>query len=247
MSCIFCGRKGEMTDEHLWPKWVRRTLDESEWGKVVPHSVHPHDRPPRGWREPVFNKRLPSVCTPCNTGWMSKVEDAAKGHAEPLVRGEPRVLGLRARHRIATWAYLKVLLCEHLDKSQRLVPPDRYSWFYEHNRQGEPNLPRSAAVFIAAHVGQLYGQYAHRGLAPPDQRFPEIDTFVGTFTARHLVLQVTENLSGKRPVDFVREPLGARRHQQIFPRLRRVRWPLGPPLDDQELTAFAGPLPSQSS
>jgi hypothetical protein len=254
MACIFCGSTGKMSKEHLWPEWVRRTLGKDERNQRIPHSIGRHDgRPPTEWPAPAFTATLKEVCVPCNTGWMAQIEAIAKEFAEPLVKGEPRFLDKEAQMFISAWSYMKILVLERVDRVRRILPKDRYQRVFEAARVGGMTVPPNATVFIASHVGGLAGQYQHRGLAPRGKGASRPDLFVGTFTLRHLVVQVIENLDNDGPRLPEREPAVDGRDRPIWPPSRRdfrlvppgrgLRWPVSKPLSDDELTIFAGPLP----
>ncbi|MFL5900826.1 MAG: hypothetical protein ACJ75S_06470 [Solirubrobacterales bacterium] len=256
MACIFCGRTGKMSKEHLWPEWVRRTLDEDEQRERIPHSIEHHDRrPAQNWSAPAFTATLKGVCVSCNTGWMAQVEGIAKEFAEPLVKGEPCFLDKEAQMFISAWSYMKILVLERVDRSRRMIPKDRYRRVFAAAQVGGMTVPPTATIFITSHVGGLAGQYQHRGLAPRGQGASRPDLFVGTFTLRHLVVQVIENLNGDGPRLPEREPAVDGRDRSIWPPTNRnfcllppargLRWPPATPLSDGELTVFAGPLPDR--
>ncbi|HEY5708972.1 MAG TPA: hypothetical protein VIS51_06220 [Solirubrobacterales bacterium] len=255
MTCIFCGRTGKMSKEHLWPEWVRRTLKDDEMRRRIPHSIGHHDeRPPKEWSAPAFTATIKGVCVPCNTGWMAQIEGIVKEFAEPLVKGEPRFLSKEAQMFISAWSYMKILVLERVDRGRRILPKDRYQRVFNAAQVGGMTVPSTATVFIAAHVGGLAGQYQHRGLAPRGHGASRPDLFVGTFTLRHLVVQVIDNLENDGPrLPGEREPEVDGRDRSIWPPTRRnlrllppargLRWPSSAPLSDDELTIFAGPLP----
>lgn len=225
MACIFCGRKGKMSKEHLWSDWVRRTLSEDEQLRRIPHSIGRHDgQPPERWSAPAFTATLKGVCIPCNTGWMAQIEAIAKGFAEPLIKGEPRFLSKEGQMFISAWSYMKILVLAHVDRDRLILPKDRYQRVFEAAQIGGMTVPPTATLFTAAHVGGLAGQYQHRGLAPRGQGASRPDLFVGTFTLRHLVVQVIENLENDGPRLPEREPAVDGRDRSIWPpTMRSIR------------------------
>ena len=44
-----------------------------------------------------------SICDPCNTGWMSRMEDDAKAILDPMIRGQSRVVGRDEQRLLAAW------------------------------------------------------------------------------------------------------------------------------------------------
>lgn len=244
MPCIFCEQQRKMSNEHLWPKWAQGTLDGTQ-PKTVFHSIEPHDRPPREWSAPIFSSTLKGVCERCNSDWMSDIEKAAQPVAEPLIEGRTQALDNEAQGALSVWTYLKVLLFERLDDRQRMLPDRRYRKFHHYASRGEFGLPVSALVFTATHEGNLYGQYQRRGLAR--RRFlrtPKVDLFVGTITTQRLVLPLSEHLLGRHPEAPPRHRSLQRRDRRIWPVGATFNWPPRPPLSDDELWMFAGPVPA---
>lgn len=241
VACIFCQRTKKLSREHLWPQWVLGLIEKESRPGNVPHSIEPHDRDPRRFLAPLFSATLKAVCEDCNNGWMSDIEAEAKPYAAPLITGEEgQLLDLDAQWALARWAYLKVLLLERVDKRQRLLPPDRYRVLYD--SLDDPVLPSTASIFIAAHDGDLYGQYQHRGLTR--RGGSKVELFVGTFTVGHLVLQVIENVSGDpRAISPEREKEIAGHDERIWLFRPPFTWPPGLALTDSGLAVFAGPTP----
>lgn len=245
VKCIFCGREGKATREHLWPRWAQGTLGDDDRNKSVRHSIEPHDEPHTIWDAPLFSATLKDVCRDCNSGWMSRIEAEAKTYAEPLIKGEEgNLIDPDAQWAIARWAYLKVLLFERIDKRQRLLPAKCYREMYEASLLDEPTLPVNMIVLIAAHDGQRYGQYAHRLLADADTREPEL--FIGTITIQHLVVQVIEDVADDGEVKaFQHDKRIAGHEARIWPFSQTFEWPPGLALSDAGLEIFGGPKPGE--
>jgi hypothetical protein len=245
MKCIFCQQEGKASREHLWPRWAQGTFEEEERDQLVPHSIEPHDGPPKTWDAPPFSATLKEVCQQCNNGWMSQIEEEAKVYAEPLIAGkEDLVIDVDAQWAISRWAYLKVLLFERVDKRQRLLPERRYREMYESSLD-EPTLPANMSVFIAAHEGLRHGQYAHRLLADAESRKPEL--FIGTITVRHLEVQVIEDIADDGEVKtFQHDKRVAGNEARIWPFCEPFKWPPGLALTDVGLEIFGGPKPSEA-
>lgn len=168
-----------------------------------------------------------------------------------MVRGERVFLSRGDQMLASAWAYLKVALLAQVDKRRSFIPDQRFREIFTRAQEGGMKVPQAASVFIAAHDGELLGQYQHRLLGLPGS---SPDLFVGTFTLRHLTLQVVEHLASDVPVlNLEREPeielavgriwFPSTRHLRLWPPARGLRFPLGPALSDVGLTAFTGPEP----
>jgi hypothetical protein len=88
--CPFCGSAGKGSAEHVWAQWLRETegakalLQDSHGERIAMASDvvrKDADGRYRTVSEPrgSYAKLLPHVqvrvCEPCNTGWMSRLED----------------------------------------------------------------------------------------------------------------------------------------------------------------------------
>jgi hypothetical protein len=106
--CLFCG-SDEMTEEHLIPGWVFRAIQRTRQPRI---NVL-RRRFPSGDGDDYFGPRQDTaqlVCFSCNSGWISRLDNAASQVLKPLIRGEgPILLSTADQARIAAWC-LKVAL-----------------------------------------------------------------------------------------------------------------------------------------
>lgn len=103
IDCPFCGRHRETSDEHVWAKWLHTTegaktlLKDTNGERInVKRKVLRKDQ--NGRYQYVAEtpasiwKWLPNVkvqvCNPCNTGWMSRLENDAKAILARCILGE---------------------------------------------------------------------------------------------------------------------------------------------------------------
>jgi hypothetical protein len=122
--CLFCDANAN-SPEHMWSDWMRpyfpRTAHdksiETHW-RVTPGETREGSR--RILHGHSTTRKLKTVCAPCNNGWMSRLEMAAKPILEPMMRGEPVALA-EAQQRILTqWLTLKMMVWEQTDPRARL-------------------------------------------------------------------------------------------------------------------------------
>jgi hypothetical protein len=126
ITCIFCGDENvESSGEDVFPKWIANKLQH------VAHERHPEhppdytehsysniqdfsddmtggqpglratDQKHRG-AKPLID-RLPDVCTPCNTGWMSRLESNVNLIIEGFIFGRDKIIHPYDEFVIATW------------------------------------------------------------------------------------------------------------------------------------------------
>jgi hypothetical protein len=136
--CIFCGRPAKMTSEHIWGEWVQdyveRTANKYGFANVsVPRPGEDAPATIRVRAGDPLNAQVGVVCGDCNSGWMSRLQNAAKPHLIPLFRGERTLLIEPAQKAIAAWVAMATITGEHLAQQ-----PDRVT------------LPQSARDWLRA-------------------------------------------------------------------------------------------------
>src|SRR5437879_1748598 len=79
-TCVFCGRDlaGVASREHVFQHWLLNGLEIRE--KEIPQTHFPRkDGSALSTRKQTLNGLVAGrICEPCNTGWMSNLESAAK-------------------------------------------------------------------------------------------------------------------------------------------------------------------------
>lgn len=125
-ACIFCD-SASVSKEHLWSSWLHPYLaeyrtasfDEVRQNYAGPVHVGTDLRKREGWSA---NKRVRAVCRDCNSGWMNRIEAAARPYLTPLVEGRPVTLSRFAVESVSRWIVLKVMVCEHMYHDEYTTP-----------------------------------------------------------------------------------------------------------------------------
>jgi hypothetical protein len=123
-ECLFCGKAGRLTKEHLNPRWLRRYV--GLWFTNTSHSVSirgiaistgtlgPYqfsrgklDRP----GDP-HSQALRVLCAHCNNVRMSALQERAKKYLRSMVLGNWPQLDERGQHLVATWAAMNTMVRE---------------------------------------------------------------------------------------------------------------------------------------
>jgi hypothetical protein len=100
--CAFC-RATEVTDEHVWPKWISGQLrGHRGFTMATPHG-------PRKMRS--LDITAP-VCVTCNNRWLSVLEKDVQPVLGPLIYGEERTLSPDEQRRLATWVVKTALMLD---------------------------------------------------------------------------------------------------------------------------------------
>lgn len=173
--CAFCGAT-DTTEEHVWPKWISRTL--ANYGGFVMAT-------PNGARRLRALEVTAPTCPKCNNRWLSVLENDVQSVLGPMIGGRERTLSIDEQRVLATWA-VKTALMLDLASGTPVVP----TGFYYEFRQRRSPLPTNV-VWVGAYCGPHWAAWArhtglHIGIA--DDQPP--NAFVTTFTAFRIVFQV---------------------------------------------------------
>jgi hypothetical protein len=234
-----------MSNEHLWPKWVRNLLPDSLAEQNVFYTMDDsHLGRVRKIRLPLFELTVKDVCEPCNTGWMHDLEDAMKQVTERLLLGGKRELHSGGQATIAAWAVLKLLVMSRV-MPRRIVLDEDYKAVYECRDQLQP--PPSVRVYTAraawsdrqAPSGFFRVNGVGRDLESADEE--KIDGYLGTISVLDLVVQVFRIYGDDLPAeDFIQGPGLAPSVRRIWPQTPSFIWPPGPALTTNGIKALAG-------
>lgn len=138
-SCIFCGGPAN-SKEDAWPSWLMRQLGATSAGIVEAQRGR---QAPRTWR--ASGLRIGCVCTICNNGWMSILEERVKPIVESLFGEESVILNNADQLALSVWAGKNAMVYEAL----RLEP----SWFYTNSDRWTLRealrVPPSTSIWIA--------------------------------------------------------------------------------------------------
>jgi hypothetical protein len=105
--CVFCGRRRPGSREHVIPRWVREKL-----ALISEVTIEVNATAAARWPN-LYVKLDRAVCSDCNNGWMSRLEDTVKPFLGPMLINErPVELDAAQQRDLARWAVIKVLLLE---------------------------------------------------------------------------------------------------------------------------------------
>lgn len=136
-ACIFCGSRS-LSREHVLPEWLQ------EWsGRGIGEHIVSLGIDSKSFSAPPFTATVKAVCQECNSGWMSRLEAAAKHHLKGLILGHDRQIETFIQPILATWAYKTVLIHE-------AAMPERKMWLPFYADLHLNRLPHAAAqVYLA--------------------------------------------------------------------------------------------------
>ena len=219
MLCWFCQERPGETREDAWPLWTETiwpTGPDIKWQQRLTRGGLEDAEVVREWTSNRPKTLVGGFCVPCNTQWMSRIENRAKDLLIPMIRGEPIDLAPPEQKTLARWAYLKTLVFSVTHPGVS-IPSDEWHRFYK--RRKPPHLARIAiaAADTPSPSGGLFRMdpmtldYLDGGTA---------ETYRGTFFVGHVFMQV-----------FGPKPLG---HRVVSDRpIRKINdvfwniWPTG--------------------
>jgi hypothetical protein len=245
MPCVFCGATQNMSKEHVWPDWVRSLLPAEVLDRgytYVYEDRHGEFRRVPG--QPLFKKRVRSVCEPCNNEWMGRREDAVKPYAAGMLIGRGRELHAEGQIAIATWGALKAFVAQRSFRQEDpfgRIPEDHYRDLYE--TRDQPRLPEQFTVYTAKAAWSSKaaepGFFRLNGLALGGKKRNQQDGYLLTFTVLDLVVQVLRVFGDDR-AEFIHRPGLSPSVARIWPTVESFTWPPGPALTKAGILAVAG-------
>ncbi|HEX4807187.1 MAG TPA: hypothetical protein VFU94_14910 [Conexibacter sp.] len=236
--CVFCGFRGKLSNEHVWPDWLAQfVIDDARapWVKIGRRGGVE-----RIWDAPMFHHKVRRVCRPCNNGWLSDIENAVKPFLRWMILGRDCQLDSGTQATFATWCTLRAFMAQFA-VGESSVPPHHFRWIYDHR---EP--PTSVGVWLAIYGGRRFPVFAaHNSLtiAPdisrPDHEPTGQNAYFATFSVGRLAFQVFGHYLANARLDLRRPPTHAGFVQQIRPSAATVRWPPPRALTDEGLHQIA--------
>lgn len=223
-GCTFCGAR-PLTREHVWPTWLSDVLGRHP--KEFPGAYILETGEDHKTRRLIPSKRrfeltARCVCSACNSGWMNRIEGAARPYLEPMILGEPCEAGVEAQSAISAWIALRIMVSVHAHPSRYSLYDDWIRWMYENH-----SAPREWRIWLAAYHGSITNGYETRSIPSKTSEVGRLDDddlirtgVITTFFAGHLALKV----AGLRP--FTLRTPSASRLLPIHPSPGvALRWP----------------------
>ena len=187
-KCAFCTRPAE-SREHIFSEWMLDMIPVGERFTFNERNPKTGEYFRYGGRK--VNLKAKAVCTPCNNGWMSDMEnDVAKpAMARLLFNEHPTVLDVKALTGIAVFAFKTLVLASHKDST---TPP--FFPFADRDRfRRNLVIPNGVQVWIAtrkALPGKYYGFWKSvKGTSDQPSRYG-FSSYICTWNFQNLVLQI---------------------------------------------------------
>jgi hypothetical protein len=232
--CVFCGQRGPLTDEHVWPDWLSRFLidEPTSWVSADDQGIE------RVHTAPMFSRKVKRVCEQCNGGWMSALENEARPVLRWLILGRPCVIAPADARTLAAWLTKTAFMAAFLERTPA-ISPSHYRWLYEHRT---PH--RDLIVAVAGYRGRRHPIYSAHGDVTRQVRAqagqpwsPVLCAYVSTVSIGTLVGQlIGVTVTGEFQVE--RPDWHLRAARVIWPVPPRLPWPPPPPAEIDDAGLF---------
>ncbi|MFO0699749.1 MAG: hypothetical protein U0236_11005 [Nitrospira sp.] len=182
--CIFCARRAD-SDEDVIPKWIPRLLRKQERERVPMRTTRfghePHDQ-----LAGESIQKVGSVCSQCNNGWMSRLEEDVKPILKPMMLGNAVTLTAKQQERIATWMTKLAMMYESMATGEVFYNGLDRQHFW---KTGSPL--DSTAVWLGQYTGGIRIIVDYRLLSRRQNPGGSIRILVLTLVLGKLALQLT--------------------------------------------------------
>jgi hypothetical protein len=180
---MFCGGR-PVRNEHVWPLWFSQLLLDNTpaTGFWMRH------RSGEIFYGREITRQIKRFCEPCNSGWMSELENYSKPILRPLMLSlNRRTLFPATQAMITVWAWKTMLvMCSELPGS---IPERFYHHFYY-----ERQLPLGLEAWVAAVGGDAPngGGVMHKVSLEdiPDLGVARRDAYAATIHSHRLCIQL---------------------------------------------------------
>jgi hypothetical protein len=231
--CIFCGAYG-LTREHMWADWLRayipRTMTEHHYRSVLMYPEGEEVSLKRQTGDP-HSRRIKCVCEPCNTGWMSRLQEDTKPFLVPMLTGTSMGLHRRAQTILAAWIAMTAMVAEFSNPERLGILQADRDWLQTHR-----TAPAHWRIWLGRQSRRHTHMYWHNVLTfTADQKVervprsfvPEGNTQSTTIClGQHLLIHVMSSEIARRIIRLWRLPSQTRRGlSQIWPIKSGVVWP----------------------
>lgn len=153
-KCVFCDGDlfGKRSREHIFPQWLLDHLGIKDEEITPTHFSRTTGEFVSIRKHTLDDLLVGRVCEPCNTGWMSRLENEVKPSLISLISASKVITDLSANERltIARWSAKVVYLLNFASNYHKNVPKNHYSYLYSH----VDSLPENVAVLAQQHHGK---------------------------------------------------------------------------------------------
>ena len=182
ITCHMCGKVGERSKEHHFPKWMRKyhPIVNAKSFNFATGKISGKD---------VGVKTINIICKSCNGGWMATLQEQAKPILVPLLEGKSHVLDRDEQAVLSRWYAMftavneadnpagvyTIPLAERIAlTSGKPLPPDWRIWIGRHNLtvnggRGVSHLPDrpGTAARLVQRTAAIFGDLIFLSISGP--------------------------------------------------------------------------------
>ena len=230
-KCIFCGKGGPFTREHVLPEWTAKLIGLGR----VQVTREMQDRNSITWAQVgTFGHTVTSVCKKCNGGWMSELETDVRPFLSkmiyPRTRGSVR-LDPDEQMLLAGWLWKTAILQEDVTHTLYVTRSERQA-LWRGNAPPQEGVMMWISIYTGSLIANLKGGPALFGT--PDGRTLNgllLSMSIGLFAAQILCRRKLPNTRTKPRAQFS----FAHAESMIWPESPDiVDWPPGRPLSGDD-------------
>lgn len=183
-TCIFCARRAN-SDEDVIPKWIPRLLRKQERERV-PMRTSRFGHEPHDQLAGESIQKVGSVCSQCNNGWMSRLEEDVKPILKPMILGSPVTLTASQQERITTWMTKCALMYESMATGEVF-----YNGLDRHHFMTTSSPLAATSVWLGQYTGGIRVIADYRLLSRQQNSGGSVTILVLTLVLGKLALQLT--------------------------------------------------------
>ena len=144
-SCIFCGRTGNLTKQHVFSDWLKQLIPRNPKGSLhfkspshfVPSSTFEHSRQIyKSSQGDVGTRKIRNVCAGCNGGWMSVIEGNVKSILSELIQGTAATITEKEKLEISKWIVQTCIMGEYVHPEDRSIQSYHRRYFMNNLQPG---------------------------------------------------------------------------------------------------------------
>src|SRR5579863_2271146 len=139
--CLFCTNPVNSA-EHIWSDWILKELKSAMPVRITVGRTAAWAASPE--------VKVEAVCSDCNSGWMSRIEEANKLHIRAMMRDDPCGLTKRDQEKMARWSVLKAMVLD----SCNLTREPFYSEAERVNLKNLSTIPTRTLVWLGRFDGK---------------------------------------------------------------------------------------------
>jgi hypothetical protein len=133
-KCLFCGEPGRRTKSHIWPEWSQQVVSTkaTHYELLIGKTAETFETKALG--PDKFYKRKPgsavkrqprNTCESCNSGWMRRIEEAARPAITKLMLGHDFILETLNQRLVASFLCLVSMRLEGSGEMRTIHQSDR--------------------------------------------------------------------------------------------------------------------------